>query len=164
MRTPAIRRRSTIACGLVGGLAAGCALAAGCTAPARHAVHPRTVVPEVRVAVAQWRAAGGSSQIETLAADFASMARLRAAPDWQVAQSCYHLLVDVGVARAYEDIPDPVAQQLWAGALDAYARGGIDCAHGADSHNYGMVARAAAEFDAGTANIHSLTIRLNGLR
>jgi len=163
MRTPAIRPRSAITGGLLSGLAASCVLVAGCGAPARHVAHPRDPAPEVRAAVADWRAAGGSSQIETLAADFAAMARLRAAPDWQVAQGCYHLLVDVGVARTYADIPDPVAQRLWAGALDAYAQGGLDCAHGADSHNYGMVARAATEFDGGTADIHALTDRLNSL-
>ena len=163
MRTPATRRHSAIAGGLLSGLAAGCVLVAGCEAPARPVARPSGAVPEVRAAVAHWRVAGGSSQIETLAADFAAMARLRAAPDWQVAQGCYHLLVDVGTARTYANIPDPAAQQLWTRALDAYARGGIDCAHGADSHDYGLVARAATEFDAGTADIRALTDRLNSL-
>jgi hypothetical protein len=140
------------------------AVAAGCAGAPRSAATTRTTVPvAVRVAVVHWRAAGGTTYIDTLAGDFAAMSQLGSAPDWKLSQSCYHLLVDVGDARAFASIPDTTAQHLWTAALDAYSRGGIECAHGADAHDYDMVARASTDFDTGTANIRALTTRLHSL-
>jgi hypothetical protein len=77
---------------------------------------------------------------------------------------CCHLLVNVGTARAFAAIPEATAQHMWVSALDSYARGGLDCAHGADAHNCGMVARAFNEFDAGTVTVRALTARLNDVQ
>ncbi len=161
MRMIAARTRlASAACVICAGLATGCS-GAGHQPVVRASPLPGQAV---RTAVAHWRASGGTDLINALAGDFTAMAGLGAAPDWQLAQHCYHLIVDVGKARRYAAIPDPAAQRLWTEALDAYARGGLECAHGADGHDYRMVAHASAEFDSGTASIRALAARLDSLQ
>lgn len=141
--------------GACGGTPSGKAHATGTSATAASAP------AAVRIAVTKWRHDGGTAQINLLAQDFTTMGT--STQDWQMATGCYVLLLDAHASQQAAPIPDPAAQRLWSSALGAYARGALECGHGADAHNDGMVARATAEFGTGTSYIKLLRLRLDDL-
>lgn len=157
------QRQFVAVCALVVVMASGCANSA-LASSARPAVQQSpTPTAAVRSAVRHWLDSGGTAQIDVLAADFVNMGGVDRNQDWQLATACYRLLVDVGSAQAFASVPETTAQHLWFSALTAYAHGALDCARGADAHNYGVVRQASHEFDYGTADIQQLKTRLNYL-
>ena len=145
---------------LVGSCAAIPATASRTSTTAPPAPSAETTVPAyVQHAIMKWRRDGGAAQIAILAKDFTKMAAVT--EDWQVASGCYVLLLDVHAAQEFASIPESTAEQQWSAALNAYARGAFECAHGADAHDDSILAQSSRDFDRGTFLIRQLTLRLD---
>jgi hypothetical protein len=122
--------------------------------------------PKLALAVAEWVANGGETDLTTLATDFKDLSTAADSEDMaSIGDSCTQLQSDIESAQAYDPIPDPQAQQAWASALAEYARGATDCIAGATAStpDVNLITKASAEITTGSKDLDLVTTRLNAI-
>jgi hypothetical protein len=117
--------------------------------------------PATAQAVAQWVTGSGAADLKALGADFTELEAAANAADMpRMGAGCDALLVDVQAAQAHEPIPDALAEKDWANALSLYEQGAADCAKGAKTQDFSLIADASDEIIKGSADLDNVTARL----
>lgn len=111
-----------------------------------------------------WRAGGGLTLINAMAADFGDISTAGKNTDVTAMHTaCTKLQTDVEAAQAYKAIPDDQAQQHWSKALALEARAATDCVAGTSQANATLITQAGQEMDQGASELDLTAARLKVL-
>ncbi len=142
------------------------------TPASRLTTQPPAAAPTVNpatTAMMDWRDQGGMDLLQAISRDMDADAQAASGLNVPgVYAACTAIRKDVEAAQAYKPMPDAEAQQYWAAALAAYARGATNCIAATRgktirSLNADLLRQSTDDFTEASANLPKITARIDAL-